>query len=70
MYGETQDLKDLVNRTWLQASEALSNVNLERRNYNSQMMLSIVVHHRIENPIFIRALERLLMYNTYYEHAS
>ena len=59
-----------MNHTWLQASKALSNVSLERRNYNSQMMLSIVVHHRIENPIFIGALERLLMYNTYYEHAG
>ena len=30
----------------------------------------MVVYHKIENPVFIAAIERLLMYNTYYEKAS
>ena len=45
------------------------NVSLERRGYNSQTILSVAVHHKIENSVFIAALERLLMYNTYYDQA-
>ena len=30
----------------------------------------MAVYHKIENPVFIAAIERLLMYNTYYEKAS
>ena len=67
MYGDPEDLRPLISETWKEAGEALSNLNLEHKGHSSGRILSVVVHHRVDNPDFLLALERLFMHNTYYD---
>ena len=66
-WGEPNDLSHLCDKAWKLAADSLSKVDLEQRFFCSKRLLSVIVHYKCNNKVFMKALEKLLMHNTYYD---